>query len=174
MAGAELPPTAPSPVDLRLLRRARLLRRIGIGFLAAFVLCGAVGVFGIRTSTVSASGGGYRLTVDYPLADRPGQPASLVVTVQRSGGFPGSVDLSISQSYLNLLDMNDVEPSPSDSRSSGQDVVWTFSKPDDDTLRVTIDAAIQLNTHFGGPGVIRVLDHGAAVTEVHFNTWVAP
>lgn len=174
MAGADLPPTAPTPVDLRVLRRARLLRRIGIGFLAAFVLCGAVGVFGIRTSAVSASGGGYRLTVDYPIADRPGQPATLVVTVQRSGGFPGSVALSISQSYLNLLDMNDVEPSPSDSRSSGQYVVWTFSKPDGDTLRVSIDAAIQLNTSLGESGTVRVLDQGTMVTEVHFHTWVAP
>jgi len=174
MAGSDLPQTSPEVVDLRTLRRARLLRRIGIAVLAAFVVCGAIGLFGIRTSSATASGGGYRLRVDYPAADRPGQPASLVLMVQRPGGFAGPVDLQLTQSYLDLLDMNDVEPAPSDTKSSGPYVVWTFAKPDGDTLTVTIDAAIQLNTQTGASASVRVLDHGTAVAAVHFHTWVAP
>jgi len=174
VAGADLPQTAPDPVGLRILRRARMLRRIGIGVIALFVLCGALGLLGIRTSTATATGGGYRLSVDYPSTDRPGQPATLVITVERSGGFSGPVDLEFTQSYLTMLDMNDIEPGPSDTRSAPPYVVWTFTKPAGDTLRVTIDALIQANTHLGGPGAVRVLDHGTAVAEVSYHTWVAP
>src|SRR3954467_15202696 len=54
----DLPPTAPPITELRVLKRSRLLRRVGIGAIAAFVLCGAVGLLGIRTETATASGGG--------------------------------------------------------------------------------------------------------------------
>jgi len=169
----ELPPTAPDVVDTGRLKRARLLRRIGIGILAAFVLAGAAGLFGIRTRTVSASAGGYDLSVEYPAADRPGQPIHWVVTLHRPGGFGGPVDIGVTQSYLDILDMNDVEPAPSGSMTSGEFVVWTFDKPEGETLRVSVDALIQLNTHFGAENTVAVLDHMLPVVQVHYRTWVA-
>jgi len=171
---SDLPPTAPGVIDAGRLKRARLLRRTGIGILAAFVLAGAVGLFGIRTRTVSAAAGGYDISVQYPATDRPGQPIHWVVTVRHPGGFGGPVDISVTQSYLDILDMNDIEPSPSGSVTSGDSVVWTFDKPEGETLRVSIDALVQLNTHFGAENTVAVLDHAVPVVQVHYRTWVAP
>jgi|SRR3954447_17252774 len=170
----DLPPTAPPVTELGVLKRARLLRRIGIGAIAAFVLCGAVGLFGIRTATATASGGGYDVSLDYPATDRPGQPIHWVLTVHRVGGFEGPVDVGITQGYLDLLDLNDIQPQPSDAVSAGPFVVWTFAKPVGDTLSVSMDALIQLNTQFGGDATVAVMEHGSPVVEVHYHTWVAP
>ena len=54
--------------------------------IALIVLAGAVGLFGIRTRTVTATGGGYTMTLEYPWTDRSDQPAHWVLTVERPGG----------------------------------------------------------------------------------------
>jgi len=169
-----LPPTAPEPVQAGRVRRARLLRRIGLGVVSFVVLAGALGVFGIRTRTVSASGGGYTMVLRYPATDRSDQPVHWVLSVERPGGFSGPVDIGVSQSYLDLLDLNGIEPEPSASTTDGAFVVWTFDPPDGNVLRVSLDANIQLNAHFGAGAVVAVLDHGSPVVSVHYRTWVAP
>lgn len=174
VAGADLPTTAPEPLDLATLRRSRLLRRVGLGAMAVFVVCGAVGLFGIKTGRVTGSGAGYDLSLEYPATDRPGQPIHWVLTVHRAGGFGGPVDVGITQGYLDLLDLNDIQPQPSDARSSGPFVIWTFAKPDGDTLAVSIDAQIQLNGRWGSEATVAVMEHGTPVAQVHWRTWVAP
>jgi hypothetical protein len=164
----DLPPTAPDPVRLPRLRRARLGRRIALFFLVAFVLCGLFGLFGIRTRTVTGSGGGYRLTLNYPLTDRSDQPIHWVLSVRHRGGFSGPVDIGLTQSYLDLLDMNDIEPQPSSSKSVGPFVQWTFDPPRGEVLTVSIDG------HFGAPATVAVLRYGSPVAELHYRTWVAP
>jgi hypothetical protein len=170
----DLPATAPPEIKIDQIRRARMYRRIGIGLLTAVVLAGAVGLFGIRTRTVTASGGGYDLTLQYPATDRADQPIHWVLTVHRVGGFAGPVDIGITQSYLDLLDMNDVEPQPSSAKTQGPFVVWTFDEPSGDVLRVSIDAQIQLNGHFGAPATVALLEGGRSVAELTYRTWVAP
>jgi hypothetical protein len=149
------------------------MRRVALVVLAAFVLAGAVGLFGIRTRTVSASGGGYQMSLDYPWTDRPGQPIHWVLTVRRDGGFTDDVHVGITQAWFDLLDLNDIEPQPSASHSDGRFVVWTFDPPAGDVLRVSIDALIQLNTHFGSGAEVAVMEGGRPVVSVHYRTWVA-
>ena len=170
----ELPPTAPAPIAAQRLRRARTLRRAGLGFLSLVVLAGAVGLLGIRTRTVSASGGGYSLRLDYPWTDRSDQPAHWLLTVRHRGGFAGPVEVAITQSYLDLLDINAIEPEPSASRNVGGYVVWTFDPPAGDELRVLLDANIGLNVRFGAGARVAVLDHGRPVVAASYRTWVAP
>jgi hypothetical protein len=43
---SELPPNAPEPISLAQVRRARLLRRVGLAFIALIVLAGGVGLLG--------------------------------------------------------------------------------------------------------------------------------
>jgi len=170
----DLPPTAPDPVQLPRLRRARLGRRIALILIAAFVLCGVFGLFGIRTRTVTGAGGGYRLTLSYPFTDRSDQPIHWVLSVRHPGGFSGPVNVGLTQSYLDLLDMNDIEPQPSSAKSVGSFVQWTFDPPQGEVLTVSIDGNIQLDAHFGAPATVAVLQHGSPVAELHYRTWVAP
>jgi hypothetical protein len=150
------------------------LRRLALAFLAAFVGLGAFGLFGIKTSTLSASGGGYEMTLQYPSHDRPGQPIRWILSVRRPLGFIGPVNVAITQTWFDLLDLNDIEPQPSGTRSQGPFVVWTFDPPAGDVLRVSIDALIQLNTHFGSEATVAVLEGGRPVVSVRYRTWVAP
>src|SRR2546422_695572 len=61
--------------DIRRLRRARVLRRLVLVLLAAFVLAGVANVLGGRSGTVASQGGGYRLQVGYERVSRPGHDA---------------------------------------------------------------------------------------------------
>jgi hypothetical protein len=142
--------------------------------LTTFVVLGALGFFGIRTRVASASGGGYNLSVAYPHTDRPGEPIHWVISVTRSAGFEEPIDIGITQSYFDLLDINDIQPSPTASLTNGRFLVWTFDPPAGAVLRVTIDALIQLNTHFGSEAVVAVLEGGHPVVSVNYRTWVAP
>jgi hypothetical protein len=142
--------------------------------LFVFVALGAVGLFGIRTSTVTAAGGGYLVSLAYPATDRGGQPVHWVLTVRHPGGFRGPVSIGVTQSWLDLIDLNDVEPSPSASHSDGRFVVWSFDPPVGDVLRVSIDAIVQLNAHLGAGAEVAVLEGGRPVVSVHYRTWVSP
>ncbi len=159
---------------MRQLRRARLWRRAAIGVLAAIVLAGALGFFGIRTRTATAVANGYSLRLDYPWTERAGEPIHWVLTLHREGGFSGPVSIGITQTYLDLLDLNAINPEPSSSRNGGDAVVWTFAPPDGDVLRVQIDAFVQLNAHLGADADVFVLQDGARAVNVDYRTWVAP
>jgi hypothetical protein len=170
----DLPPTSPEEAKAPRLRRARMGRRVALGILSAFVLCGAIGLFGIRTRTTTATGGGFALTLSYPFTDRSDQPIHWVLLVRHAGGFTGPIDVGITQSYLDLLDFNDIEPAPSDARTDGSFVVWTFSPPRGNVLRISIDAQISLNAHFGAGATVAVFEGGTPVVKLPYRTWVAP
>jgi hypothetical protein len=171
---AALPPTSPPEIGIDRLRRARLGRRIALGVLTAFVLLGAIGVFGVRTNSVSNAAAGYRLTVTYPAADRAQMPIRLTAVVDHDGGFSDPVQIGLTAEYMNLLDFNDIEPQPSASHNAGDLVIWTFDPPAGETLRVTLDAIVEANARFGGPAELVVLSGGVPVVNVSFRTWVAP
>jgi hypothetical protein len=59
------------------------------------------------------------MRLEYPLTDRSDQPIRWVLSIARAGGFAGPVAVGISQSYLDLLDVNDIEPQPSGSTVNG-------------------------------------------------------
>lgn len=171
---SELPSTSPPAVPADRLRRARLIRRIALATIALFALVGALGFLGIRTRTATGGGGGYTMRLEYPWTDRSDQPIHWVLTVAHPGGFSGPVDIGITQSYLDLLDVNDIEPAPSATHSSPPFVVWTFDPPAGDVLTVSLDANIQLNAHFGAAAEVAVLEGGRIMASVHYRTWVAP
>jgi hypothetical protein len=142
--------------------------------LTLFVLLGTVGVFGIRTRTATVSAAGYSLSLQYPFTDRAGEPVHWVLTVHREGGFPDTVDVGLTQSYLDTLDLNDIQPQSSDSKTVGPYVVWTFTRPAGEDLRISIDAQIQLNAHFGAEGTVAVFEEDKPVASLRFRTWTAP
>jgi hypothetical protein len=166
--------TAPVDTDMRRLRRARTGRRGLLIVLAAFVLLGAATVFGVRTETVSASGGGYELTVLHPAVTRPGLAVRWIITVRHAGGFDGPVDIGITSRYMDLLDFNNLDALPSGTRTDGDMTIWTFDRPVGDTLVVAFDGRLEPAQQYGKPATVAVLADGVPVVSVHYDTRVMP
>ena len=167
-------PTDPEPVPIGRLRRARLGRRIAIVALVLFVLAGVAGVFGYRTGKVSATGGGYAMRLSYPSVGRPGMPIQWILHLHRDGGLPPSVTIATSIGYVDLLDMNGIEPEPDSETMTGDRVLWTFTTPEADDMTIVVDAFVSTNAHRGASAVTSVMEGGAPVVQVSYHTRVAP
>jgi hypothetical protein len=166
--------TAPVVVGLGRLRRARAGRRAMLTILGVFVLLGAATLFGARTGTVSASGGGFDLTVQYPAVTRPGLAIRWIITVHRLGGFDQPVEIGVTSRYLDLFDFNNLDPLPSATKTSGSMTVWTFDPPVGDALVVAFDGRLEPAQQWGKPATVSVLSDGAPVVSVHYETKVMP
>jgi hypothetical protein len=166
--------TAPVDVDAKRLRRARAGRRIMLTALAVFVVLGAASVFGAKTSTVAASGGGYDLTVLYPAVTRPGLAIRWIITVRRAGGFDEPIDVAVTSRYMDLFDFNNLDSLPSGTKTDGSFTVWTFDPPDGDTLVVAFDGRLEPAQQWGKRATVAVLDHGRPVVSVRYSTRVMP
>jgi hypothetical protein len=154
--------------------RGRNLRRIGIVLVAAFVAMGTAGAFGQRTSSVSATGGGYRLTVDYPSVVRPGLPVRWNVTVQSAAGFRDPIQIAVSRHYFDLFDLNSFRPDASSSTSTGDLVVYTFEPPPGDTFTMAMDASVEAGEHLGLDAVTALRVRGVTQVQVTYHTRVVP
>lgn len=171
---AEAPQTAPERYPMARLRRARNFRRIFILLLALFLLLGLTGFLGVRSATVSASGGGFDLTVTYAAITRPGLATPWSVEVRRQGGFDGPVTVATTGDYLDMFDENGLDPDPSSATATPEVVIWEFEPPDGDTLTITFDARIEPAVQWGKSAVTSVLVDGKAVVQVTYRTWVVP
>jgi hypothetical protein len=169
--------TAPADVDLRRVHRMRALRRVFVVLLCAFLLAGLLGVFGVRSRTVTASADGYTLTVTYASAARPGLAAPWTVEVTKEGGFDKkTVKVSTTGSYFAMFDENSLDPDPSASTTEGEDIVWEFDAPEGDTLTIDFDARIGPSVQSLWPpeAVTAVLEGQRRVVEVRYRTRVWP
>jgi hypothetical protein len=174
MAKARSSSILPEPTSRVRVSRARTVRRIGIGLLASFLLLGAINVFGVRSETVSASGGGYELTVTYAGMSRPGLATPWDVEVRRPGGFEGPVTIATTGHYLDMFDENGLDPDPSSSTATGDVVIWEFEPPSGETLSVSFDARLEPAVQVGRSGETSVLEDGRSVVRVNYTTRVMP
>jgi hypothetical protein len=158
------PPTA---VSLRLSRVARTA-------LALLVGMGAVGLLGLHTSSVSASDGGYRLTVEYPRIARAGLDTLFQITVARPGGFDGDVTLAVTADYFGIYESQRFFPEPTDETRDGEVLYFTFAKPPGDTLTVSYDSYIQPSSQRGSSATVAVLESGRPAASVHITTTLLP
>lgn len=159
------------------LRRARGLRRAGLVLLLLFVLAGATGLLGTRTSTTTASGGGYRLAVDYPSVSRAGHAVRLAVEVHRDGGFPADrpVRLQWRASYFDLFDENGATPQPDAETASGDRLVDEYLPPAGGDLAVSFDTRVQPSRQVGARGSVSVVDdQGRVLVTARWRTLLVP
>ncbi len=176
-AGRPSIPTAPEETDTGRQVRARLGRRIFVVALAAFLGLGALGFLGVRTTTVTAAGGGYEVAVTYASISRPGLATPWSFEVRRPGGFPDGLTVAVTSAYFDAFDENGLGPAPEEERSDEERTIWTFGPSASDTLTVSFDARIepgvQLTTLKGELSVLSGGSGSRAVT-VAFKTFVLP
>jgi hypothetical protein len=155
-------------------RPGRLARRVAMAALTLFVAAGLVGVFGVRTSTVSGSSGGYELTVDYPRVARAGLDTLWRVTVRHEGGFDGPITLATSADWFDIFETQGFYPGPSDETADAGRVIQTFTEPAGDTFVLTFDAYVQPASQQGRTARTAVVVDGRDVVSVSWRTWLAP
>jgi hypothetical protein len=166
--------TLPEETSLRRARRARLARRLLLAGIAGFILASFTGVWGARTSKVSASSGPYRLTVEYPSITRPGLAIAWSLELTRQGGFSGPVVIAVDGDYFEMFDENATEPEPTHVDNSPSRTLWTFDRPHTATLLVTLDARMEPGVQSSRSGYVAVLERGRPVVRVSFDTTVRP
>ena len=168
--------TEPPPTDIPRQRRARTGRRLFVVLLGVFLLLGALGLYGVRTTSASAAGGGYELTVDYATISRPGLATPWAFEIRRAGGFPDGVTVAVTSAYFDVFDENGLGPAPAEETTDGDLTVWQFSPTGSDTLSVSFDARIepgvQLTTAKGELSVLG--PNGQPAVTVTFKTFVMP
>jgi hypothetical protein len=144
---------------------------MGLGVVDAL---GWFDAYGVDTASVSATGGGYSLSVSYPSVSRPALASPFEITVTRPGGFDAPVTIAVDRDYLKMWDENGLVPAPSAETIGGDRVQWEFDPPEGDALVVFYDARIEPAVQRGRNGSVAVVDDGVAVVEVEFRTEVRP
>lgn len=145
-----------------------------IGALLVFILAGAIGFFGFRSGTVSDSGGGFDLQVDYPEQTRGGLASPWKATIHREGGFEGPIVLGVTAGYFEAFDVNGFYPTPVAQIPSGDLLLMEFDPPNGDTLEIHFDARAQPDQQSGLDAVTSVMVEGVPVASVTYRTGVAP
>ncbi len=170
-------PTEPAPADVPRQLRARAVRRIFIAALAVFVLLGALNVYGVRTGTRTATGGGYELSVTYARVSRPGLATPFSFEVRRPGGFPEGLTVAALSGYFDAYDENGFSPTPEQETADGERTIWRFSPSPAETLTVSFDARVEPGAQLSRlKGRVEILSarNGPAVVAVGFSTLVMP
>jgi hypothetical protein len=174
---AEVVATAPQRSDRRALRHERWVRWVFTGALALFLLLAALGLFGVRTATRSASGGGYDLEVRYAAVTRPGLATPFEIEIGFGGGVPpsGTVRVAVSSPYLAMFDENSLDPDPEAATRTEDATIWELEAPrTGEPLVISLDARLEPAVQWGRDGYVQVLDDDTPVVEVRFETWVMP
>ena len=166
--------TAPPEVPIAIVKRWRAERRAFIGALLVFLVLGATGRLGVRTAFVTASGGGYELTVMYAAVTRPGLATPWGLEIRRPGGFDGPVFVATTASYFDLFDENGLDPDPASATADEQNVIWEFEPPLGEVLSVSFDARLEPAVQSGAQGRTQVLEDDLPVVEATYRTVVMP
>jgi hypothetical protein len=150
------------------------LRRFGLLVLAVVVVLGGIGALGVKSHSVSASGGGYSLRVDYPRIGRAGLDVPWRATVVHPGGFSKPVTLAVTTSYFDIFETQGFHPDPESETGDPHFVYLTFSPPKGDTLTVSYDTYIQPAAQQSHSAVTAVIVDNTPVVSVHYRTLLFP
>ena len=172
--------TAPDETDIRFQRRDRAFRRVFTVLLFAFLAAGLAGLLGVTSRDVSATGGGYELSVHYGRITRPGLATPWLVEVRTTDGEPiqEPIRLATTASFFDLFDENGLDPDPTAAFSDDERIIWEFDPPDPESDRMTInyDARIEPGVQAVGHESRTALldDDGEEIVAVTYETTVLP
>lgn len=150
------------------------IRRGFLLLLATFLAVGLSGELGVRTTTTSATGGGYDLSVRHAAVARAGLDVPWQVTVRSPGGFDKTLVLAVTGNYFDIFETQGFTPEPAAWTRDGTTVYLTFDTPDADTFRLDYDAYIQPASQRGQDGTVSVVVGGVPVVTVEFETKLWP
>jgi hypothetical protein len=166
--------TVPPRLPEQRLRRDFIARLVLLAALVGFVVAGALGLLGARTGSVTATGGGYRLTVQYPEITRPGLAIRWELRLSHPGGFAGPVRIDTTVGYFDLFDFNNLQALPSSVTNEGESAVWVFDPPRGDELVVNLDASMSPAVQKGTTASTTVYVGGVRQVSVTYETRVMP
>ncbi len=167
-------PTAAVETDTGKARRARSARRVSMGLLGLLVVIALTSFLGVHTSTISASGHGYRLALTYPSVTRPGMAARWILEVRHPGGFDGPVTIATTSRYFDLFDFNNLDPVPSSQTTDTTSSIWVFDPPPGDVLTITMDARVEPAQQYGKSAVTELRVGGVRAVVLRYTTRVMP
>lgn len=157
------------------IRRARTVRRVLLCVFGTFLLLGALGVFGVREGTVSATGGGFTLTVHYPAVTRPGHAVPLRYDIRKVGGFGDQpITIRTTTRYFDLFDENSMDPQPASETATDEALIWEFDPPPGEHLHISSDTRTGPNRWRGARATTEILVEGVRVVAVSYRTRVMP
>ena len=119
------------------------LRRAMLTAMASVVLAGLLSLLGVHTSTTSAEGNGYDLTLSYPVS-RAGRSGHAVAGHRHPSRRPGQAGHPrVTGDYFNIFETQGFHPEPADETRDAHTLYLTFTAPPGDTFVVDFDAYIQ-------------------------------
>lgn len=149
-------------------------RRAGVAVLAVLVLAGALGLFGVRSSTVSTSSNGYELTVTYPRISRAGLDSPWRAHVYCAGGLPQGLTIAVSSDYFRMFETQGFYPTADSMTNDGQFVYFRFGDLRGTDFEMEYDAYIQPASQIGKSATVEVIVDSQVVAKTSIDTWLVP
>ncbi len=167
--------TRPRDVAVSEWRRGAWARRFLVVLFAIPIVGALFGLVGLRVAETRSEAAGYELTVEYSELSRAGIASPLDIYVHHAGGFDSPMTLRISHEYFTLFDLNGIFPAPSSEVVEDGMVVWEFDPPKEgETFRVHVDWRVQPSVHRGSAARVELEIDGDVITDVRFDTRLAP
>jgi hypothetical protein len=151
-------------------------RRAILTLLLVAVLAALAGLLGVHTSTASATGGGWQLSLRYPRVARAGLDVTWQAAVTHPGGLGKTVTLAVTGDYLNIFETQGFHPEPAEETRDATTLYLTFTAPPGDTFVVDFDTYVQPASQAGSAATVAVVDHAtlSPLASVHVSTTLAP
>jgi hypothetical protein len=150
------------------------LRRTMLTVLLVAVVADLFSLLGVHTSSVTAQGNDYTLTLHYPAVARAGLDTPWQVTVTHPGGFGKQLTLGVTGDYFNIFETQGFHPNPATETRDGTTLYLTFTAPPGDTFVVDFDAYIQPASQQGRSATVSVIDSGTPMVSVDYRTRLMP
>jgi hypothetical protein len=154
--------------------RGRAGRRVAVGALTVLLTLGLTGALGVHTSEVTASEGGYQVTVEYPRVARAGLDIRWRVSVRHPGGFDQPVTIATTADYFDIMETQGFLPGPQDETSTGRSVYQTYAPPAGELFQVTYDGYIQPASQLGRRATTMLVVDGRQLARVDYRSWLLP
>jgi hypothetical protein len=149
-------------------------RRGYLTLLLVVVAAGVDGLLGVRTVTDSADEAAWSVTFTHAGVARAGLDVPWRVTVHHDGGFGKELTLAVTADYFDIYEEQGFRPEPAESTRDGDTLFLTFTAPLGDTFVLDYDAYVQPSAQRGRAGTLSVMDDGARVATVDFDTRLLP
>lgn len=156
-------------------KAGRVGRRVVLGLLGLFIVVALLQFFDSDTSrTVSASGDGYNVTVNYSPTGRAGLASSLTIRVEGGQPITAPITIALSETYLDGFSVQDVSPEAASEGHADGLVELDYDPPNKQEFTVHLRGAWQSGNAASASGSVVVSVDGHVVAAVPLDSWLVP